>query len=36
VKSKEEALEYTRRFLEIAGDGTCDLHEVGETPQFEA
>ena len=34
VKSKEEALEYTRRFLEIAGDGTCDLHEVGETPKF--
>jgi hypothetical protein len=34
VKSKEEALDYTRRFLEIAGDGTCDLHEVGETPKF--
>jgi hypothetical protein len=34
VKTKEEALEYTRRFLEIAGDGSCDLHEVGETPKF--
>jgi hypothetical protein len=30
VNSREEAITLTRRFLEIAGDGTSELHEVGE------
>jgi hypothetical protein len=28
VSSKEEALELTRRFLDLVGDATCELHEV--------
>jgi hypothetical protein len=30
VNSKDEAVELTRRFLEIAGDGMSELHEVAE------
>jgi hypothetical protein len=30
VNSKDEAVELTRRFLEIAGDGTSELHEVSD------
>lgn len=30
VNSREEAVALTKRFLEIAGDGTSELHEVGE------
>jgi hypothetical protein len=30
VNSKDEAIVLTRRFLEIAGDGTSELHEVSE------
>lgn len=30
VNSREEAIALTQRFLEIAGDGTSELHEVGE------
>ncbi|HXJ20552.1 MAG TPA: YciI family protein [Polyangia bacterium] len=30
VKSKEEALALTRRFLAVAGDGTCELHQLFE------
>ena len=30
VNSKDEAVALTRRFLDIAGDGTSELHEVGE------
>jgi len=30
VNSREEAVALTQRFLEIAGDGTSELHEVGE------
>jgi hypothetical protein len=30
VNSKDEAIALTRRFLEIAGDGTSELHEVSE------
>jgi hypothetical protein len=33
VASKEEVLEYTRRFLDLVGNGTCQLIEVGPTPQ---
>jgi hypothetical protein len=34
VNSKEEAVELTRRFLQVAGDGECELrqlYEVGAT-----
>jgi hypothetical protein len=30
VKSKEEAIEWTRRFVECAGDGEAELHELAE------
>jgi hypothetical protein len=30
VNSRDEAIALTQRFLEIAGDGTSELHEVGE------
>ena len=29
AESKEEAIELTRKFLEIAGEGTCELRELG-------
>jgi hypothetical protein len=32
VQSKDEALSWTRRFLDIAGDGVAELHEVSEFP----
>ena len=32
VHSKDEALACTRRFLEVVGSGTCELHEVSEKP----
>jgi hypothetical protein len=32
VKSKEEAIEVTRRFVAIAGDGTSEVHEVPSEP----
>lgn len=28
VANKDEALEWTRRFLDLVGDATCELHEV--------
>jgi hypothetical protein len=28
VPDREKAIEWTRRFLDVAGDGTCELHEV--------
>jgi hypothetical protein len=30
VKSKEEAVELTRQFLKVAGDGECELRQVYE------
>ena len=30
VASKDEAVEWTRRFLAVAGNGTSELHELGE------
>jgi hypothetical protein len=30
VNSRDEAVALTRRFLEIAGDGTSELHEISE------
>jgi hypothetical protein len=32
ANSKEEVLALTRRFLEVAGDGTCELHQLFEMP----
>lgn len=32
VRSKDEALQWTRRFLEIGGDSAVDLVEVSPTP----
>jgi hypothetical protein len=32
VADREEALALTRRFLDVAGDGTCELHEVSAPP----
>lgn len=28
VANRDEALEWTRRFLDVIGDATCELHEV--------
>lgn len=28
VKSKEEAIEFSKRFMKIAGDGDCELRQV--------
>ena len=30
--SKEEVIELTRRFLDVAGDGECEIREVYEAP----
>jgi hypothetical protein len=30
VSSKEEALELTRKFLQVAGDGECELRQIYE------
>jgi hypothetical protein len=30
AKSKEEAIEMTRRFLKVAGDGETELHQIME------
>jgi hypothetical protein len=32
VKSKEEAIAWTKRFLEIAGDGESEVRELYEAP----
>ncbi|HUQ50914.1 MAG TPA: YciI family protein [Gammaproteobacteria bacterium] len=32
AKSKEEILTYTRRFLEVAGQGTCEIYQLYEMP----
>jgi hypothetical protein len=31
--SQEEILEHTRRFLEVAGQGTCEIYQLFEMPQ---
>jgi hypothetical protein len=33
AKSKEEAIEYLKEFLPIAGDGECELRQLYEAPQ---
>jgi len=32
VKSKEEAIEWTKRFLQLAGDGESEIREIYEAP----
>ena len=34
AKSKEEAVEYTKRFLSIAGDGETEIRQVYEASDF--
>jgi hypothetical protein len=32
VKSKEEAIEWTKRFLQLAGDGESEIRQIYEPP----
>ena len=32
AKSKAEVVELTRRFLKVAGDGTCEIYQLFEMP----
>lgn len=32
ARSKEEIVEHTRRFLEVAGAGTCEIYQLYEMP----
>jgi hypothetical protein len=34
VKSKEEAIEWTKRFLKLAGDGESEIRQIYEAPAF--
>ena len=34
ANSKQEAIELTKRFLTVAGDGECELRQVFETADF--
>ncbi|MFL5545379.1 MAG: YciI family protein [Gemmatimonadaceae bacterium] len=36
VKSKEEAIEYTKRFLQVVGEGESEVREMYEAPAFAA
>ncbi|HEY3107122.1 MAG TPA: YciI family protein [Chloroflexota bacterium] len=36
AESKEEAIELTRRFLDVAGEGECELRQLYEAPAFDA
>jgi len=33
AKSKEEAIELTKNFLNTAGDGECELRQLYEAPR---
>jgi hypothetical protein len=35
VASKDEAIEWTRRFLHVAGDGETEIRQLYEAPAFE-
>jgi hypothetical protein len=35
VKSKDEAIEWTRRFLDVAGDGESEVRELHEAPALQ-
>ena len=32
VKDRDDAIALTNRFLDLIGNGTCHLHEVGDSP----
>ena len=34
VKSKEEAIEWTKRFIKIAGDGECEVRRIATEDDF--
>jgi hypothetical protein len=34
VKSKAEAIEWTKRFLEVAGDGESEIRQIAEMDDF--
>jgi hypothetical protein len=34
AKSKEEAVELTKRFLEVAGEGECEIRQIFEAQDF--
>jgi hypothetical protein len=34
ANSKQEAIELTKRFLNVAGDGECELHQVFDAADF--
>jgi hypothetical protein len=34
AKSKEEAIELTKRFLEVAGEGECEIRQIFEAQDF--
>ena len=34
VESKEEAIEWTKRFLQLAGDGESEIRQLYEAPAF--
>jgi len=36
AKSRQEAVEYTKRFLKIAGDGETEIRQICEAPQAAA
>ena len=36
VASKEEAIAWTKRFMDVGGDGECEIHELYEVPAFVA
>lgn len=36
VNSKEDAIELTRRFLDVAGEGECELRQLYEMPEAAA
>ena len=36
ANSKEEAIEYTRKFLAVAGDGVCEVRQLYEVPAYDA
>jgi hypothetical protein len=33
ASSKEEIIKHTKRFLEVAGQGTCEIYQLYEMPQ---
>jgi len=36
LKSKEEAIELTKRFLSVAGDGEVEIRQMQDRPAFQA